>query len=52
MKRILHGSCLGSDPCQLVAQHEQNTRCEVWTAVADHKYGTAETLWRAIKRAS
>ena len=28
----------------LVTQHEQNTRCAVRTAVADHKYGTAENF--------
>jgi transposase len=28
----------------LVAQHEENTRCAVRTAVADHKYGTAENF--------
>jgi hypothetical protein len=28
----------------LVTQHEQNTRCEVKTKVADHKYGTAENF--------
>jgi transposase len=28
----------------LVEQHEQNTRCQVKTAVADHKYGTAENF--------
>jgi len=28
----------------LLDQHEQNTRCEVRTAVADHKYGTAENF--------
>ena len=28
----------------LVTQHEQNTRCVVRTAVADHKYGTAENF--------
>ena len=27
-----------------LTQHEQNTRCEVRTAVADHKYGTAENF--------
>jgi transposase len=28
----------------LVTQHEQNTRCAARTAVADHKYGTAENF--------
>jgi hypothetical protein len=28
----------------LVDQHEQNTRCAARTAVADHKYGTAENF--------
>ena len=28
----------------LVEQHEQNTRCQVKAAVADHKYGTAENF--------
>src|SRR6266446_2091304 len=27
---------------ELLAQHEQNTRCQVQTVVADHKYGTNE----------
>ena len=26
----------------LVDQHESNTRCQVQTVVADHKYGTNE----------
>lgn len=28
----------------LVEQHERNTKCEVKTAVADHKYGTSENF--------